>query len=198
MGEINIGIYKITSPSGKIYIGQSVDIKRRKNQYKNLNGNIKSQTILYRSLLKYGFDAHKFEIIEECSEDKLLERETHWKNHYKVLDTPSLCCRIDGKGGRDSQETKNNKSKASKGKIKSEEHKNSMSIAKIGHSMYNDQWRANMSKSQKGKINTWGDKISEAKKGTMNSKIKCPFCDKIGGEIVMVRWHFNKCKNKTT
>jgi hypothetical protein len=31
------GIYKITSPSGKVYIGQSVDIKRRFTTYKILN-----------------------------------------------------------------------------------------------------------------------------------------------------------------
>jgi len=84
MGEINIGIYKITSPSGKIYIGQSVDIKRRRNQYKNLNGNIKSQTILYRSLLKYGFDAHTFDIIEECPESYLDELEIWWKMFYGI------------------------------------------------------------------------------------------------------------------
>lgn len=30
----NCGIYKITSPSGKIYIGQSIDIKRRWLDYK--------------------------------------------------------------------------------------------------------------------------------------------------------------------
>ena len=32
-----IGIYKITSPSNKIYIGQSLDIDRRFKTYKNIN-----------------------------------------------------------------------------------------------------------------------------------------------------------------
>ena len=47
-----IGIYKITSPSGKIYIGQSKDIEKRFKAYKNLK--CKGQPYIYRSLLKYG------------------------------------------------------------------------------------------------------------------------------------------------
>ncbi len=31
-----IGIYKITNPEGKIYIGQSIDIDRRFKEYKRL------------------------------------------------------------------------------------------------------------------------------------------------------------------
>ena len=48
------GIYKITSPSKKIYIGQSVDIIGRWNLYKKLR--CKNQTYLYYSLKKYGFE----------------------------------------------------------------------------------------------------------------------------------------------
>jgi group I intron endonuclease len=113
---MSIGIYKITSPTNKIYIGQSINIEKTwKYRYKNIEG-CKKQPKVYRSLKKYGYDTHKFEIIEECSEDKLLERETYWKNYYKVLDIPSLCCRIDGRSGRLSEETKSKLSKALKGK----------------------------------------------------------------------------------
>lgn len=110
-----IGIYKITSPSGKVYIGQSTNIEQRWKDYKETR-RCQRQTILYNSFKKYGVKNHKFEIIEECNESKLLERETYWKKFYKVLEIPSLCCRMDGKGGRDSQETKDRKSKARKGK----------------------------------------------------------------------------------
>ena len=63
------GIYKITSPSGKIYIGQSKDIRRRMQYYNRLN--CKNQTKLYNSLLKYGWENHLFEILIECSELEL-------------------------------------------------------------------------------------------------------------------------------
>lgn len=105
-----VGIYKITSPTNKIYIGQSINIENRFEWYRKLR--CKNQTKLYYSLKKYGPDNHKFEIIEECNECNLIIRETYWKNYYKVLNVPSLCCRIDGKGGRDSKETKFKKSQA--------------------------------------------------------------------------------------
>jgi group I intron endonuclease len=98
-----IGIYKILSPSNKIYIGQSVNIERRWKEYKNLY--CINQRKLYFSLKKHGVENHVFEILEECCENILLERESYWKNFYKVLETPSLCCRIDGKGGKNSKET---------------------------------------------------------------------------------------------
>jgi group I intron endonuclease len=99
-----VGIYKIISPSNKIYIGQSTNIDQRWYYYKKLY--CKSQTKLYYSLKKYTPENHNFTIIEECSENMLLERETYWKNFYKVLEIPSLCCRADGKGGKLSNKTK--------------------------------------------------------------------------------------------
>lgn len=78
------GIYKITSPSGKVYIGQSRDISKRYKTYKKYNE--PKQRRLYYSILKYGWENHKFEIIEECMFDKLNERERYWQEFYNVLD----------------------------------------------------------------------------------------------------------------
>ncbi len=71
-------IYKITSPSDKIYIGQTINPKRRRYEYK-CNNKI-SQKIINRSISKYGWENHKFEIIEELdlNHDILNERETFW------------------------------------------------------------------------------------------------------------------------
>ena len=50
---VKIGIYKIVSPSEKIYIGQSINIEKRwEKNYKTLK--CKTQTKLYNSLKKYG------------------------------------------------------------------------------------------------------------------------------------------------
>ena len=71
------GIYKIKSPSGRVYIGQSKDIVyERFKRYKKLR--CKGQPILYRSLLKYGVENHTFEIIEECSVEDLDCRERYF------------------------------------------------------------------------------------------------------------------------
>lgn len=80
---MSIGIYKITSPKGKIYVGQSINIEKRFREHKNSIN--KKQTKLYRSLLKYGYSSHKFEIIEECFIKQLDEREIYWKQHYLDL-----------------------------------------------------------------------------------------------------------------
>lgn len=101
---MSIGIYKITSPNSKIYIGQSTNIEKRWSTYKRLQ--CKGQTLLYRSLNKYSPENHLFEVLEFCEIDVLIERENYYKDLYKVFQIPSLCCRYDGKGGKDSEETR--------------------------------------------------------------------------------------------
>jgi group I intron endonuclease len=56
-----IGIYKITSPTGSIYIGQSTDINERWGGYIGLH--CESQKRLYNSLKKHGVENHTFDII---------------------------------------------------------------------------------------------------------------------------------------
>lgn len=77
------GIYKITSPSGKIYIGETINFGKRFKRYKGLQ--CKKQYKLYNSFIKYGVDAHKFEIVEECDIDVLKCRERYWQDYYNVI-----------------------------------------------------------------------------------------------------------------
>ena len=63
------GIYKIISPSGKVYIGQSKNIEKRFCQYKRLQ--CKSQKVLYNSLIKYGIENHIFEVVIKCLPEEL-------------------------------------------------------------------------------------------------------------------------------
>lgn len=74
-------IYLIKNPTGKIYVGQTINFTRRMNSYKNGNG--KGQPILHRSILKYGYDNHIFSILEECDREFLNEREIYWIDYYK-------------------------------------------------------------------------------------------------------------------
>ena len=46
------GIYCLTSPSGKKYIGQSMNINKRLSQYKRCEN--KNQTKIHMAILKYG------------------------------------------------------------------------------------------------------------------------------------------------
>ena len=135
-----IGIYKITSPKGRVYIGQSNNIKRRFKEYSKLQ-NCKGQTKLYNSLLKYGVDNHSFEIIEECEEVLLNERERYYQDLFNVLEF-GLNCKL-------------TTTKDKTGKI-SKEHKEKLSkrFSGSGNYFYN--------KSFKGELNAfYGKKHSE-------------------------------------
>jgi group I intron endonuclease len=83
--DVIIGIYKITSPTGRVYIGKSKNIKNRFSGY-NKPKKSKLQVRLYNSFIKHGVGNHVFEIIEECPISELYCRERHWQNFYNVLD----------------------------------------------------------------------------------------------------------------
>lgn len=87
-----VGIYKITSPTNKIYIGQSIDIKKRLDKYRRIDFSVKGQTRLYRSLIKYGFENHKVEILEECFLIELNEKERHYQELYNAIGENGLNC----------------------------------------------------------------------------------------------------------
>lgn len=156
-----IGIYKITSPSNKIYIGQSVDLKTRFRKYKYLN--CKRQTRLYNSFKKYGYENHKFEIIEECNLEQLNEKEIYWGLHYNVLGKTGLNCKLGDANGKCSEETKKKIGKGNKNKIMSEEARNNISKALKGRPVtwethgskgykYTDEQKQKM---RKPRVNKW-------------------------------------------
>lgn len=87
------GVYKITNPKGAVYIGSSIDIKRRFNQYKRLN-NSGRQPKLYNSFNKYGFDNHTFEILTECERVDLFKLERYYGDLYSSISRKNLNCSL--------------------------------------------------------------------------------------------------------
>ena len=110
------GIYKITSPTGRIYVGQAININRRFKEYKKPSG-AKGQTALKNSFLKHGVETHTFEIIEECEFEQLNIRERYWQDFYNVLEEGLNCIltRTDILPQKMSEETKRKISDAQKG-----------------------------------------------------------------------------------
>jgi len=153
-----VGIYKITNPTGKIYIGQSVDIEKRFYRYRILSKNIQLQVILYRSFLKYGVDNHEFEIIEECNVDSLNEKERYYQDLYNVINGNGLNCvltKTNNKSGKVCSETLIRMSKAQignnnwLGRTHSQESKDKMSESKKGKRFSKE---VNLKKGRKGRI----------------------------------------------
>ncbi|MBK7362782.1 MAG: hypothetical protein IPJ01_10840 [Micavibrio sp.] len=69
-----VGIYKIMSPKGAVYIGLSTDVYYRiYSCYKKLR--CKQQHKIYNSLIKYGVENHKFEIINIIENSNLSKSE---------------------------------------------------------------------------------------------------------------------------
>lgn len=168
------GIYKITNPKGYLYIGQSKDIEHRIYNYRYLS--CKGQRKLYRSLKKYGYNNHKFEIIHICNLDELNNLEKYYIDIYNTTDrikglnlTHGGDCKIEW-----TEQSKQKLSKSKKGKkgrvlskdiLKkigdanrihrtgskhSEETKLKMSIAKLGKKK-SDETKKRMSIAQAGK-----------------------------------------------
>lgn len=90
------GIYMWTQlESSKCYVGSAVDLSKRLKNYFNvsyLKSEITvSRSLIYRALLKYGYNSFKLEILEYCEKDKLLYREQYYLNtinpEYNILKT---------------------------------------------------------------------------------------------------------------
>lgn len=81
-----IGIYKITNKiNGKSYIGQSTDIAKRWSHHLTIAYNDKYsayQWYIHHALKKYGKENFTFEVLEECTEEQLNEREIYWIAYF--------------------------------------------------------------------------------------------------------------------
>lgn len=83
-----IGIYKYTNKiNGKIYIGRSVNIAKRKWEHVN---HPSPYSYIDQTIKEIGEDQFIFEVIEECSADMLKEREKYWIKYYN-------CCVLDNR-----------------------------------------------------------------------------------------------------
>lgn len=83
------GIYKLTNLlDNKVYIGQSVDVAERWKQHIKCGLGIDTpqNNKLYKAMLSSGVENFTFELLEECSRDKLNEEEIYWINFYQSQD----------------------------------------------------------------------------------------------------------------
>ncbi len=143
------GIYKITSPSKKVYIGQSIDVIKRWRQYRNGHG--KRQTKLNSSLQKYGIERHGFEVICQCDESELNNLEVYYIDLYQSFNSEFGLNLLGGGGSqRHSEETKRKISLAHKGKKRDAETVKKMSQRMLGKKA-SEETKAKMRAAHKGR-----------------------------------------------
>jgi len=183
-----IGIYKITSPSNKIYIGQSTNVEFRLHRYTYVMP--VKQTKLYNSFLKYGVDKHIFECVEECLIENLNERERYWQDFYNCLNE-GLNCRLtetDDLSGHLSDEVKDKLSKAKLGKPMKESVRIKISNTRKGMK-FSESVKRNMSNGQKGRKHSEETliRMSKAKLGCVSNNSK-PIIDvQTGQEYISIQ-----------
>ena len=151
-----IGIYKITSPTNRVYIGQSVNVEKRFNSYIRMYVKNQGQTKLHRSFLKHGVENHKFELVCECIESELNNYERYYQELYSCLNNGLNCklTKTEDRSGSVSKETLAKMSLASMGnthwlgKTHTKESKDKIRLSKIGLK-FSDE--VNKSKGRKGR-----------------------------------------------
>lgn len=76
-------IYKHTSPSGKVYIGQTMQTNPQ-NRWQHGNGYKRHNTLFYKAIQKYGWNNFSHEIIENniLTQHEANEREIYWISFY--------------------------------------------------------------------------------------------------------------------
>ena len=86
--KIQCGIYQIRNIiNNKMYIGQSINIRRRWWEHKTrvYETDEKYNLPIYNAMRKYGIDNFEFTIIEECSKELLNEREAYYIKERNTL-----------------------------------------------------------------------------------------------------------------
>lgn len=160
------GIYMLTNKlTGDIYVGQSIDLRKRFLNYFNLSYlNRRNELIICRAIIKYGYSKFSVTILEYCDKCDLDIREQHY---FDTLNPKYNIQKIAGgssKGLILSEETKNKISKALKGIYVGEK------AYWYGRTM-SDATKEILSSNRKGELNPlYGKSHSEETKELMRQK----------------------------
>jgi len=104
---MNVGIYLITSPTGKVYIGQSWQLQKREKSYSR--GYCYHQPKIFASIKKHGWDSHTFEVLiylrKDVKQSIMNYFECMFIDYYKDLGFNLMNIRGGGSNGKISKET---------------------------------------------------------------------------------------------
>jgi group I intron endonuclease len=131
-------IYKITSPSNKVYIGQTIKtVEKRWKEHIEDALNIKKNhcKALNEAIKKYDSSVFKLEILIECDNNLLNSYENYFILQYKSYTPYGYNIKLGGSNGSHSQETKDKISLSLKGRIISDETKYKMMISKKSNNL---------------------------------------------------------------
>ena len=160
------GIYMFTNKTtGDIYVGQSIDLRKRFLNYFNLSYiNKRNELVINRALIKYGYSNFSLTILEYCDKSDLDVREQHY---FDTLNPKYNIQKVAGGSSRGlilSEETKDKISKALKGVYKEDK------AYWYGRKM-DDATKELMSSKRRGELNPlYGKSHSDEAKELMRQK----------------------------
>lgn len=185
------GIYKLTcNVNGKIYIGKSVNIRRRLNDHKNCAKNGEGGFHLRNAIIKHGWNnfvvdiIERFDIFDKLQDNAmLLKLESYYIKKYNSIDRSigyNLCSYSNDRTGIPrTQETKEKLRLANLGRIHSDETKNLLSELASGenHPMWGKHYDKDKLNSRSGENSCWYGKTGSShpaygRSHTHDAKIK--------------------------
>ena len=171
-------VYKYTSPSNKIYIGQTCNTLK----IRAANGDgYKECPKFYQAILKYGWNNFIGEILKD---NLTAEQANYWETYYiqkynSINDKYGYNISLGGSNSSVSQETREKMRQSHIGKKHSNETKQKISCA-LSHRTLSEEHKKNLSKSRLGKKGrTFTTEQKEKIKQTMlnnpsvSKKVKC-------------------------
>lgn len=188
-------VYKVTNKiNGKCYVGQTKhELDRVKIRYLSDARMRRFNYQFYQDIRDFGIDNFEWEVICKCeSMGELKEKRAFYIHEYRTRDVGYN--RVPG--------NKKGSESCLWGVTLSEEHRQKISEALMGHPV-SEETRQRIGNFWRGKSlsDEHRQKISKTMMGHPVAEksvqiVTCPHCDVVGSNLIMHRWHFDKCKHK--
>ena len=217
-----MNVYKITNTvNDKVYIGITSKSLKERFSWHMRDCRKGTRKKLYSAIRKYGEDKFSIELVEKAKADTIVEREEHYidaydsyKNGYNASPKSGGIHKHTNKakklmsekatGRKQSKETQKKKSKRMKAwwdGLSEEERKEHAHHANKGRK-HTTEFRENCRERRLGTTHSeeTKQKMRDSHKGKLSSNltedVACPHCGKIGRSNAMLRWHFDRCKER--
>lgn len=175
---MNSGIYQLThKDTGRIYIGQSTNLKARFAGYKSSGGSGNGKSFIKRAIKKYGKDAFEYKVLVYCEgKDYLNDLEVNAIAAYNSIVPNGFNIEIGGGNAPLADHVKKAVAEANKKRVITDEYRKKLS------DVHKARWAA-MSEEQVskyrelGRIKNLGKPMSDEQKKKISETRKARFAD---------------------